>query len=208
MFTLLPWVSLGVLELKSGKLWLCDARMGPNEQAEIIDFAPGEYEVCTQNVVFEDVDERTARLRVVPVGSSGEVGVPFCTTWADAASQGVCDDVDFWGNAGRGWRETYDEPLWADGNQIITLPGGQKLFICSSGDGDGVFNVLEITENGKRIGLQVEFYGEGEVEARQTAPEPYVAKPNWGERIVIGFVILLATYVVASIIGHFFGYTF
>lgn len=208
MFTLLPWVSLGVLELRSGKLWLCDARMGPNEQAQIIDFAPGDYEVSTQNVVFQDDDERTARFRVVPVGSSGEVGESFCTTWADAASQGVCDDVEFWPNAKRVWGPAHNDILLAEGNHVLTLPGGQKLFICSSGDGDGVFNVLEITDNGKRIGLQVEFYAEGEVKARQTATEPYVAKPNWGERIVIGVVILLATYVVASIIGRFFGYTF
>ncbi|MEQ1824197.1 MAG: hypothetical protein ABL949_16945 [Fimbriimonadaceae bacterium] len=162
----LPWVPFGSLTIHSGKLFIGDGQMAPLEPGVIVDLEPGTYEVARQKMDF-DGDFRVATMRVVLPEVQFSRGPSLGESWADTATQAVCDHerykaaYDELGEAA--YWEKFDDELCTDDGDIVNLDpeNGAVLFITSSGWGDGSFPVFELLHEGKRVGVEIEMIRPG-----------------------------------------------
>jgi hypothetical protein len=140
--------------------------MAPLEPGVIIDLEPDTYEVARQKMDF-DGDVRVATMRVVKPKADFVRGPSLGESWADTATQAVCDyevykaayeelgDEAYW--------EKFDDALCTDDGDVVNLDPdkGVVLFITSSGWGDGHFPVFELFQEGKRVGVEIEMIAPG-----------------------------------------------
>lgn len=156
----LGWQELGNLTVRSGKVWVGDAQFAASENdGTIVDLMPGEYESRIRWLGF-DGDRRVSHLVLARVGSNPLRGPQIGETWADTASQGVCDFEIY-----RLVSDPYD-PYWEKAEEALTSgePGryvhdAEKdavLIHTSSGWGDGEFKLYELMDGDERCGVEVE----------------------------------------------------
>jgi len=157
------WTVLGNLPVKSGRVWVGDAAFAPNEaDGEVVELAPGEYEGRVRWLRFGH-DERAANLVLVPSGAAFTRGEQLGTTWADTATQGVCDFNLFQAAIvdEEEYREAYELQVEFKGSQRFAY-GDAVLLVTSSGFGDGSFKLFELVHEGRRVGIEVEMIGPDE----------------------------------------------
>ncbi|MEQ1935885.1 MAG: hypothetical protein ABL962_18665, partial [Fimbriimonadaceae bacterium] len=138
----LKWERFGLLKVHSGKLFVGDGQMAPHEPGVIVDLEPGEYEVSRQKMDF-DGDVRVALMRIVRKGVRFERGQKLGDSWADTATQGVCDYEIYKEAISHLTEEEYftkfENELYVDDAEVVNLDPekGAVLFITTSGWGDG-----------------------------------------------------------------------
>jgi hypothetical protein len=156
----LGWQELGILPVRSGKVWVGDAQFAASEgDGEVVELAPGNYEGRIRRLNF-DGDIRVSHLQLVQVGAVPQRGAQIGETWADTASQGVCDFEIY-----RLVSADY-EPYWEQSEAALTSgePGRYVhdaereavLIHTESGWGDGTFKLFELIDDGRRVGIEVE----------------------------------------------------
>lgn len=152
------WLVLGDLPVTSGRIWVGDVQFAPIERdGEVVDVPVGVYEV---SIMWGDGDSE-AILRAVLKGTEAERGIQIGETWADTASQAVCDFEAYRAAVGDDHNAYWEK---ADMAILSEIPGryehapGAVLVHCTSGDGDGTFPLYEMVSGGKRVGIEVDFY--------------------------------------------------
>ncbi len=79
-------------------------------------------------------------------------------TWADVATQGICD-FDLYARIAREYPKLADNPdelFEVEDPGVFTLADKAELIRVSTGFGDGTFNLYELLANGDRVGVEVE----------------------------------------------------
>lgn len=154
------WMVLGDLPITSGRMWVGDVQFAPiEEDGEVVDVPVGIYEV---SVMWGDGDSE-AILRAVLKGTEAERGEKIGETWADTASQAVCDFEAYGTAVGEDHNAYWEKSDMAILSEIpgrYELAPGAVLIHCTSGDGDGTFPLYEIASEGNRVGIEVDFYAE------------------------------------------------
>ena len=161
------WLDFCSLSLKGGSFLAVDAQFVPSEpDGLLVKLPPGNYSVQAKAVNYGG-DRRVSRLRVFRDGASPKLGEKIGETWTDTAKTGVCDFESFsqaWGSDDDASYETI-EPFFDTDNPfgivIFDAARGAIMPFVDSGFGDGTFPVFELAENGKRVGFEIEFIGEG-----------------------------------------------
>lgn len=157
------WLEFCHLELKGSRVLVVDAQFVPSEKdGLIIELSPAVYAVQTKVTNFGG-DVRISRLRVSLHGTKPQLGSQIGETWTDTANTGICDFETF----SKAWSADNDasyqiiEPFLTDGSNFgiaeLDVATGAVMPFVSSGFGDGSFDVFELTENGQRIGFEIEF---------------------------------------------------
>lgn len=155
------WTILGDVPISSSRMWIGDAMLAPiPEDGEVVDVPEGTYEV---SVFWIDTayGEREAILRAVLKGEQAERGKRIGETWADTASQAVCDFEaysDAVGDDHDAYQEAAALAMFAERPGLYTLAPDAILAHCSSGPGDGTFPLYEMVSGGRRVGIELDFY--------------------------------------------------
>lgn len=154
------WIPFATVPNRSGKLWVGDVQFAPNEEdGAIVEVPPGEYRCSIKELRFSDGDVRVSRLRGCIAGSSPVLGPQIGTTWADTASQAICDFEVYKAaaEADPEYEEAANDNLWVqDLHNVYEHVPGAVIAFCSSGWGDGTFKLFELLENGRRVGVEIE----------------------------------------------------
>lgn len=189
------WLHLCDFELKGKRFLVCDANFMPSEDDGVVVEAPsGKYTVSAKAIDYGG-DRRVSRLRVALKGTKPELGDELGETWTDTAVTGI-SDVDVFGPA---WEEVgEDEGLAKLEEYFDELPScgvfdlgeaGALMPHVDSGFGDGTYPVVELVENGRRVGFEIEFvepetpypFGDGEQEEESESESEEEEEEEGGE---------------------------
>lgn len=157
------WTDLGTLTVSSGRVWVGDAAFAPHEaDGKVVELPSGEYEGRVRWLRYGQ-DERAANLVLVPPSAEFTRGEQLGTTWADTATQGVCDFELLQAalTDEEEYREAYELEVEVKGSQRFAY-GNAILLVTPSGFGDGTFKLFELVHEGRRIGIEVEMIGPDE----------------------------------------------
>ena len=157
------WLEFCDLELKGSRVLVIDAQFVPSEQdGLLVELFPAKYAVQAKVTNFGG-DLRISRLRASLHGTKPQLGRQIGETWTDTASTGICDFEIFSKSWGTDNDTSYKiiEPFLMDNSVFgvaeLDVANGAVMPFVSSGFGDGSFAVFELTENGQRIGFEIEF---------------------------------------------------
>jgi len=157
------WLLFTELVIKTRRLLICDFQFVPKtEDGLVVELEPGEYRVEATGMDF-DGDRRISGLRVIRPNSTATRGNRLGETWTDTATCSVCelDAVQ------KEWNSLGEEPAADKLMEEYERGEGCGIFrvtecasvipYVSSGFGDGAFPVFELIQDGKRVGIEVEF---------------------------------------------------
>lgn len=151
-------------ETDGSPVWIGDAGFwGSDEDGLIVDLPEGRYQI-EGRVIDYGMEFRIAGVRLFLEGTTAERGAKIGETWADTASQGIC-----LAKSSEGVPEEDQEPIWEAAMDrettaaTLTLPDGSPYFVTETGNGDGVFEVVELVHESKRVGFEVTFLPVGAV---------------------------------------------
>lgn len=157
------WKPFHVFELRGDKIWVGDAHFAPlKDDGEVVSLQPGSYQVSIKTMDFNG-DVRNSRLRFCQVGEVPDSLSKIGETWADVATQGICDFALYGRVAEEHPEEASDpDPLFdVDDPGVYLLAGQAELISVSSGFGDGTFDLYELLTAGVRSGVEVEMIKPG-----------------------------------------------
>ncbi|MBM2810267.1 MAG: hypothetical protein HW416_1026 [Chloroflexi bacterium] len=165
------WRQFAQIDVTSGMILVEDLSFIPKaEDALILELPSGTYVVEHKPVAF-GCDVRTGRLRATLNGSGGLFGRELGSTWTDTAMTAVTDYVSAEAALQRAGKASFYERIEAAASRSITGRGetvmlddviGPMVAFVSSGFGDGAYPVYELTSNGNRVGIEIEFIKAGE----------------------------------------------
>jgi len=166
-WTFSEWISVGRFQVKSGRIWLGDAQFAPIEQDGLVLNVPvGSYEVFVRQLRVSNGEIRNSRLRVCLEGRACTLGAEVGKTWADTASQGVCDFEIYRLEAGPDYNAYWDRAEYAltRGKPYdvfhLNESAGATLVFCDSAWGDGEFTAYELIDGDERSGVEIEMMDE------------------------------------------------
>lgn len=167
------WLPYTILELKGDALQFVETRvlgLRGNDNDECIEIVaePGKYEIECRGVRFES-DVRIAGMRVFPVGIACARGKRLGKIPVDLGGIAIVDISVFEPSILEN-KEDYEEWLETiifegDCESLIAthlwMPTNTRIVAADGGFGDGVYEVYSLINNGKTVGLEVEFIEEG-----------------------------------------------
>ena len=161
------WIDLCELKLSGANILIVDTQFIPSEkEGLLVKLGPGPY-LVQGKVLNYGGDRRVSGLRVFRTGTIPVMGEKIGETWTDTARTGICDFEAFskaWGNdddAAYGIIEPFLDKGDNVGVAVLDESGGAIMPFVHSGFGDGTFPVLELLEDGKRMGFEIEFIADG-----------------------------------------------
>jgi hypothetical protein len=156
----MAWWPLGKIQIDSGRLWVGDGQFAPDaDDGQVIDVTPGTYEVAIDEVM---VGQGANRIRAVLEGANPQVAKEIGTSWADTGCHGVCDQVAVAAIAATfdgGFHDLFMDAYEKGKPGVFHFDPENKVGMAWSfiDGGDGDYRVYELTENGQRCGIEVEF---------------------------------------------------
>lgn len=155
------WLLLSEWDFSGESAWLGDASFWSSEEDGLtIVLEPAQYRVEVR-VADYGSECRIAGLRAIKAGTTPSLGTQLGESWADTATQGLCDAASFADAAEEDPENVAEAAMEVDAAAIIELPDGSPMFVVSCGFGDGEWPVFELVEGGQRVGLQVDFIAPG-----------------------------------------------
>jgi hypothetical protein len=210
------WLEFCDIVLHGPKFLIVDANFVPSEEDGIlVEVSPGTYHVQVKGMEYGR-DKRVSRLRAVLVGAGGVpvLGQQLGETWTDTALTGICDFEVFkkaWGNDEATSHKRIGQAIEeADSFGIAELDrtAGAIMVFVSSGFGDGTFPVLELRENGRRAGFEIQFIAEDEpypfgdyTTPRGSADDKSATRPTSLSDMVKAFTGLFKTQAQSATAG-------
>jgi hypothetical protein len=144
-----------------------DPTYGPKpEQGFVVDLPKGAYLIQAKVVNYGPV-QYVSRFRVAIRDLTPIVGDIVGTVGNDTAQIGVCDYEVFsevWGEDDEASLEKIQNTLWDAEEHGVAILDEEKRAVMpffASGFGDGEHTVRELISNQDRVGIEVEFIGEG-----------------------------------------------
>jgi hypothetical protein len=163
------WLAFAEFSCKSGKILVIDPGLCRIiENGTLITCSPGIYDLHAKVVAYGS-EKRVSRLRVVQRGAQGYslgdaleeeavvdvAGLAVCD--ADALERAWGDDEDSTLEALQDWMPIEKAAV----ELIIPKYPDATLYMVESGFGDGSFPIFELSENGIRVGFEVELIEPG-----------------------------------------------
>lgn len=155
------WKKIGSFEIVSGKMYVGDAMFVPEPTGlEPVELPVGNYDV---QIHFGSSMPIHNMLRVSKAGTKPMRGDKIGETWADTGTHGVCDFEAITAKLpNREAEEDFVERMTTGTDDWGEVAAGdmhsEKMVWCSTGSGDGDFEVYELIESGARCGIEIYFF--------------------------------------------------
>jgi hypothetical protein len=164
------WTELAQIPIVSGKLCLSDIwACADDYMRRAFDVPPGNYSVAIKTIAFADREKRVSRLRALQ-GSAEERGQKIehlgVDSWyvtcfdLEVADHVFCTMTDEQRDAA----DQASKSIEFAGVTSIGPDPGMILPVAFSGFGAGYFPIFELTDRGRRVGVEVIFIGPEELE--------------------------------------------
>lgn len=158
-----PWFGNGSMQLTGTILLIGDlSYIGNTDDCETVMLEPGEYQLAFRLVAY-GADRRLAALRASTTIRGARLGKRIGTTYTDVGTTALCDATRLakvpTSKIKAFERAVYQTLNRAEIADVVKVPGvpGFEIACYQSGFGDGEFEIQEITLDGKRTGIHIQF---------------------------------------------------
>lgn len=156
------WREISLISIDSGRLHVCDPSLFPD--GVIVELTAGSYSFQI-SMTLDERDPRVGRFRVVSPGTASVLGGVLESFSVDFARATAGDADAMLSAAGEirsiedleGWLKAQEGPKphgflpWRK-HHIVKTPW------CATGCGDGNYDVRELLGDGRRVGIEVNFF--------------------------------------------------